>query len=253
MQIVKKQHRKIEVNLIAVTRLLWQKKWWILLAGVASAVLFYLASLLFITPLYSASVTLYANNSISTDKNTSITTSDMNASARLVDTYAAIIMSDPVLDQVKEENNIRMSTAKLIRHISITQVYDTEVFKITVKNPSAKTAADIANSIAEIAPGKIAEIVDGCSIKIISNAKVPGIKSYPDDEKTIAMGLFIGLVLAVLVICTIAVLDTRVKGESDLYEWEYPVIGTIPSFAGAERKETGGTANKEKSSNEFDR
>lgn len=252
MQIVKKQQRKIEVNLGAVTRLLWQKKWWILLAGVASAVLFYLASLIFITPLYSASVTLYANNSISTDKNTSITTSDMNASARLVDTYAAIIMSDPVLDQVKEENDIRMSTSKLIRHISISQVYDTEVFRITVKNSSPKNAASIANSIAQIAPGKIAEIVDGCSIKIVSNAKVPGVKSYPNDERTIAIGFFVGFVLAILVICSIAVLDTRVKGESDLYEWEYPVIGVIPSFSGAEKKEAGGTAIKEKSSNEFD-
>lgn len=252
MQIVKKQQRKIEVNLIAVMQLLWQKKWWILLAGVASAVLFYLASLLFITPLYSASVTLYANNSISTDKNTSITTSDMNASARLVDTYAAIIMSDPVLDQVKEENDIRMSTSKLIRHISISQVYDTEVFKITVKNPSPKTAADIANSIAQIAPGKIAEIVDGCSIKIVSNAKVPGVKSYPDDARIIAVGFFVGFVLAVFGICSIAVLDTRVKGESDLNEWEYPVIGVIPSFAGMEKKEAGGTAIKEKSSNEID-
>lgn len=251
MQIVKRQQRKIEVNLMAVMRLLWQKKWLILLTGVASAVLFYLASLLFVTPLYAASVTLYANNSTSTDKNTSITTSDMNASARLVDTYAAIIMSDPVLDLVKEENDLHISTAKLMKRISISQVYDTEVFKITVRDPSPKTAASIANSIASIAPGKIAEIVDGCSIKIVSNAKVPGVKSYPDDERTVAMGFFIGFALAVLVIFTIAVLDTRVKGESDLYEWEYPVIGVIPSFAGAEKKEAGGTVVKEKNSNDF--
>lgn len=249
MQIVRRQ-QKMEVDLSAVLKLLWKKLWLILISGAVGGLLVYLFTLLFVTPQYYASVTLYANNSLSTDSNTSITSSDMNASARLVDTYAAIIMSDPVLDQVIENNALKMSASKLAKRISISQVYDTEVFKITVSYPSPKTAAAIANSIADIAPVKIAEIVDGCSVKIVSNAKVPAQKSYPDDQRAWSLGFLGGVVLSILVLFIIAVLDTRIKGESDLHEWEYPVFGVIPTFSEAERVGVYGYGNKENSKNE---
>ena len=252
MQIIKKQQRKIEVNLNAILQLLWKQKWLILLAGVVLAVATYGGTALFVTPMYTASTTLYANNTSVPDNSTSITTSDMNASARLVDTYAAIIMSDPVMDQVIAENGLSISAANLSSRVEIEQVYNTEVFKITVTDPSPETAANIANSIAKLAPVKIMEIVDGCSVKIVSNAKVPGGKSYPDLRKATGIGFLIGVALCIFVICAIAVLDTRLKGESDLYEWEYPVIGVIPSFTDAEKARDRGYGNsyKEKSKNE---
>lgn len=252
MQIIKKQQRKIEVNLNAILRLLWRQKWLILLAGVVVAVIAYASTAIFVTPLYSASVTLYANNSSVPDSSTSKTTSDMNASARLVDTYAAIIISDPVMDQVIAENGLSISGASLASRVEIDQVYDTEVFKITVSDPSPETAANVANSIAKLAPVKIMEIVDGCSIKIVSNAKVPGGKTSPDLKKAIGIGFLTGIALCISAICAIAVLDTRLKGETDLYEWEYPVLGVIPSFEDAEKVRGNGygNSNKEKSKNE---
>ena len=102
MQIVRKQQRKIEVDLFAVFRLLWGKKWTIFATGLVTAILLLAVTILFVAPKYSASVTLYANNSNSTDINTSISSQDISASVQLVDTYAAIILSDPVLDRVVE-------------------------------------------------------------------------------------------------------------------------------------------------------
>ena len=42
-----------------------------------------------------------------------------------------------------------------------------------------------------------------------------------------------------------ALVDTRVKGETDLHEWEYPVLGVIPSFENAEKTGAYGYGNKE--------
>ena len=253
MQIVKKQQKNIEVNLGAVLKLLWKRKWWIILSAVVAMLVFYLYTIVFATPMYMASATLYANNSSSSDGSTSITTSDMNASARLVDTYAAIIMSDPVLDQVIAENELKMSASRLASRIDIDQVNNTEVFKISVSDPDPQIAAAIANSIANIAPMKIQEIVDGCSIKIVSPAKVPGGKASPNYKKTITTGCVVGVIVSVLAICAFAVLDTRVKSEADLDEWEYPVIGVIPSFSEAEkvRMYAPGNSYKEISKNEL--
>lgn len=235
MQIVRKQQRKIEVDLFAVIQLLWKRKWEIITSGLISAILIFVVTVLFITPLYSASVTLYANNSSSSDINTSITSQDINASVQLVDTYAAIILSDPVLDQVIELNGLEITGQELLDCIEITSVNNTEVFKITVEYSSPEKAANIANSIANIAPIKIADIVEGCSVKIVSNAKVPTDKSFPSNKMAIVIGMALGVVISTLTVFITALLDTRIKSESDLQEWDYPVLGVIPSFSEAEK------------------
>lgn len=236
MQIVKRKQKSFEVDLLAICKLLWKSKWLLLACGIVGLLAFHIVTALIVTPLYSTSATLYANNSVSSEGSTSISTSDMSASLRLVRTYSAIIMSDPVLDQVIEANGLKTSAAKLARRIEIDSVNDTEVFKITVSYSSPKTAANIANSIAQIAPEKIGEIVDGCSVKIVSLAKVPSVRSYPDYERVDWLGFLAGVGVSALIILITALMDTCIRGETDLYEWELPVLGVIPSFAETERK-----------------
>jgi len=235
MQIVRRQQRKIEVDLFAVIQLLWKKKWIILISGVIAAAMLLAVTILFVRPRYAASVTLYANNSNSSDINTSITAQDINASVQLVDTYAAIILSDPVLDQVIADNGLEITGKELLECIEIASVNNTEVFKITVEYSTPEKAASIANSIADIAPVKIADIVEGCSVKIVSNAKVPTEKSFPSNKMAVLLGMVGGIVLCILTVFITALLDTRIKSESDLREWDYPVLGVIPAFSESEK------------------
>lgn len=237
--------------MLAVLKMLWKRKWIILLTGVVLASVSYLATVTFVTPEYVTSATLYANNSNSTDGNTTISSSQLSASARLVDTYAAIILSDPVLDQVIQENGLNISASSLAKRISIESVNGTEVFKITVKYPSAEKAARIANSVSDIAPEKIGNIVDGCSIRLVSYAKVPGGSASPNYKNNVKLGFIVGILLSTLLIFVIAVVDTRVKGEEDLNEWQYPVLGVIPSFHEAEKTGAYGYRNRENGKNEL--
>ena len=245
MAIVKKKQENIEIDMLAVLKVLWKRKWLILISGLLVAVLNYFGTVIFVEPTYSTSATLYANNSNTTDVSTSISSSELNTSARLVDTYAAIILSDPVLDQVIAENNLNMTAKTLAAFISVKAVNKTEVFQITVVDESPQLATKIANSIADIAPGKIAEIVDGCSVRLISYAKVPTMKSSPDYEKRFSKGFWTGIIVSCILAFLIALVDTRVKGETDLHEWEYPVLGVIPSFENAEKTGAYGYGNKE--------
>ena len=235
MQIIKKQERQVELDLMALAQLVWRKKWIIALTGLVFGAVALLWTIFFVKPLYTASITLYANNSNSTNNTTSITAGDINASVQLVDTYGAIILSDPVLDQVIRENQLDVSGGELMRHIRINSVNNTEVFKVTVEYYSPQMAANIANSIADVAPVKIGEIVDGCSVKIVSNAKTPSSKSSPSNSKAFVLGAAVGIFLSLAVVVIISRLDTRIKSEADLNGWNYPVLGVIPSFAEAEK------------------
>ncbi len=250
MPIIKRRLRGITIDVPSLLSVFWKRKWIILLSGVAAALITYVWILLFVTPEYATSVTLYANNAKSTDMNTTISSAELSASARLVDTYAAIILSDPVLEQVINDNNLNMTTSNLAKRITISAVNSTEVFKVRVIYPEPKVAANIANSIADIAPGVIGGIVDGCSIKLVSYAKVPVKKASPKYQEDVEKGFWTGIVLSAVVIFLIAALDTRVKSEADLNEWEKPVLGIIPLFEEAERTGMYGYRKREHSKNE---
>lgn len=224
-----------ELNLTAFLQLLWKKVWFVVVCGVAAALVSLMISLFFVTPRYAARVTLYANNRYSSQGSTSISTSDMNASAQLVDVYAAIILSDPVLDQVIEKNHLSMPASTLAKAIAISSVNETEVFRITVASTNPQLAADVANSIAEIAPDQIAQIVDGCSIKLVSQAKVPTEQVSPNYLTSVEQGFMIGVVASVLLLLIVTLLDTRIKGEEDLRGWDFPIIGIVPAFEEAEK------------------
>lgn len=237
MQSERTQVMEREIQLSSIARLLWKKAWFILACGAVAAALACLYTAIFVTPTYTAKATLYANNRNSSQNSTSITTSDMNASARLVDVYSAIILSDPLLDQVIMENNLNITPNKLAKCINIVSVNNTEVFRVAVTHASPEVAAQIANSIAALAPEMIAQIVDGCSIKLVSMAKVPTEPASRDAGATVTKGLAIGLCTGILLVLLIAMMDTRIKSEADMRSWNIPVIGSIPAFAEAEKNE----------------
>ncbi len=237
MQIIKKRERQVELDMMALAQLILRKLWLLLSVGLVTGLIALFATILFIDPLYTSSITLYANNKNSPNNNTSITTSDINASVQLVDTYAAIILSDPVMDQVVKENQLGITGKQLCNYIRVSSINNTEVFKVTVEYYSPQIAANIANSIADIAPIKIGEIVDGCSVKIVSNAKTPTTKSSPNNTKLFMVGLLIGISLSLVAVVIVARLDTRIKNEADLADWDYPVLGIIPAFSEAQRSD----------------
>lgn len=231
----------MEVDILSILASIWKKKYIIILACVAGALAMHLRATYLLTPTYTASVTLYANNSIETEGSTSISSGDMTASVKLVKACEAIIKSAPVLEQVAEDLNV--GTWEL-GSISVYSVNETQVFKVDVTTTSAEHAAKVANTIAEVAPEKIGSIVDGSSIKIISLAKVPSAPSGPNYTRETRKGAIIGFAASLLVVCIISLLDTRIKKEDDLERWDYPILGIIPSFTSAQKGGAYASASK---------
>lgn len=236
MQIIKRTPTEIEVNILGVFQLLWQKIWIILFSALLLGVLAFIGSSILITPKYTASITLYVNNSASADASTSITTSDLTASAKLVDTYAAIISSDAVLDDVTAQLGTSLTSEQLKGMVSTSAVNNTEVFKVLVVDTDPSRAADVANVIAEVLPAKIGEIVEGSSTKVIDYAKVPSQISSPNYKRFAQIGTMIGLVASALIILMREILDTRIKSEADLGSWDVPILGVVPEFTAAAKQ-----------------
>ena len=77
-----------------------------------------------------------------------ITQSDVTLNKNLVDTYAEIVKSRRVLDQVINELDLDSSYNSLTNKISVSAVNNTEIIKITVIDENPIDAKNIANTTA---------------------------------------------------------------------------------------------------------
>ncbi len=224
-----------EVDLQRLLLVLLRKIWVIILlaAIVASAV--YAYSKNFVTPLYSAKVSFYVNNTninYVTGQISGISSSDLATSQRLVTTYINILKSDTVLTKVAQELGVDIPPADLRMMITAGALEETEVFAVAVSNADPKLAMDIANAIATAAPTEIANIVAGSSTKVVDWAVMPTKPYSPNHARSTIAGALIGMAIAVIAIIVQDLQDVRVKGEEDLLKISTaPVLGNIPHFS----------------------
>ena len=231
----------IEIDLQKLL-LAYLRKWWlIVLCGVLTAGIALLYTMNFVTPKYRASVTVYVNNSRAEQQIDYISSTNLATAQRLVNTYVNIIKSDSVLTEVIENSDLVCEPADIRKIMSAAQMDETEMFTVSITHPEPEMAAKIANAIADVAPGKIADIVEGSSTKIIDYAKVPNARYSPSYRNNTILGGLVGVVLAVLYVTVRYLLDVRLKVADDLEQlFDIPVLGQIPVFDIQDAKKKGG-------------
>ena len=226
----------VEIDLKELAKLLWKKAWIILLCVVILASATFAYTKAFVEPMYTATVMIYVNNN-SNRNNNALSSSDLAVALRLVSTYINILKSDSVLEEVVEKTGVSLTASQIRNMLSAEAVEETEMFQISITSPNPKMSADVANAIANIAPEKIAEIIEGSSAKIIDYAREPKVQSSPSYVKNAIIGGGVGLILAVAGILVHMLLDIRVKREEDLARIsDIPVLGRIPNLNEAGRR-----------------
>lgn len=194
-------------------------------------------SMFMITPQYQAECMVYVNNGSISLGASSITVGDLDASQDLVDTYMVILKSRRVLNDVAKRANVDYTYEQMKQMVSAGKVNNTEVFSIYVTSSDPKEAEKIANTIAEILPKAIADIVEGSSVKIVDYAVVPSQKISPSNSKNGMMGA-IGLLALVGVILTMKILlDKTIQSDEDLFELtRYPLLSKVPEIGDSGKK-----------------
>lgn len=246
---MRNEHREnLEIDLQKLL-LAYLRKWWLIVAAaVVAGLLALYVTANFITPMYKAEVTVYVNNARSDEQVEYISNTNLATSQRLVNTYIAIIESDTVLEKVAESSGLNVTAEQIRKVMRAEQVDATELFTVTITLSNPELAAQLANALAEVAPGEIGDIVEGSSTKIIDYAKVPETPSSPNKGRNTVLGALAGIVVAVLYVTLRFLLDVRIKDEEDLTAlFNLPVLSQIPTFVpdGTMRKGSYGYANDE--------
>ncbi len=223
--------REIEIDLLSLVRALLARWKFILLTAVLFAAAAFIYSKVLVTPRYTASVSMYINNN-KTQLSDNLDYNDINASTMLIPTYMELFKSDAVLQPVADKLGNDYEAEDLASMLSLSTSSDTQLVYLNVTSVDSEQAYIIANAIADNAPQMITNIMSGGSIKIIDYAKQPEHSSYPNVPKNTLVGLMLGLILSMGAVVLMELLDTRIKGASDIsamYE-DIPILGTVPAI-----------------------
>ena len=221
------------IDLMHILKILWQKAWIIILAALLAAGIGFGVSAFVMKPTYSSTILLYVNNSSISLGSTSlsISSSDITASQNLVKTYGEILDNRTTFERIIDKAEINYTTEELHDMIKSGSSNDTEIMYVTVTCNDPYEAAKIANVIAEVLPGRIAEIIENTSMEVVDSA-VPNLeKVSPSITKYTAIGLILGVLASVAVISVVAMMDDRIHDEDYIIDtYDYPILAKIPNL-----------------------
>ena len=225
------QDNEMVIDLVQLAKALWRRAWAILLAMVIFGAPAFSYAYFLITPLYKASAMLYVNNSSLSVGSTKVDLSDLNAAQSLVDTYIVILKTRTTLEDVIEAAGLSYDYETLSKMIEAGAVNSTEVFSIEVTSPDPAESEKIANTIAELLPDRIAEIVDGSSVRIVDYAVVPSHKASPSLSRYTLLGLLLGAVVSCGVIVLMVLFDEQIRDEDYVREtFDLPLLAAVPDL-----------------------
>lgn len=236
MENMEKSNREYyTIDILHIVKSLWNKAWLIILSGLLAAAIGFGVSSFVITPTYSSSVKLYVNNSSFALGNTSfsISSSEITAAQSLVRTYGEILGSRSTLERIIDKAGVDYSWHELAGMIVSQPSNDTEIMKVTVTCEDPYVASKIANTIAEVLPVRISEIIDGASMEVVDSA-IPNLsKVAPSITKYTAVGMILGVLFTMIIIIIVALLDGTIRDEEYVLKtYDYPILGKVPDLLG---------------------
>ena len=223
-----------EIDILKLIKAVLNHLWIIFLCGVIMGAASFGYTYALVTPTYEASAKLYVNNtSVSLGSSSfNISTSSLSAAQELVNTYIVILQTRSTLNQIIDYSGVQnLSTSALSKMISAEQVNSTEIFEITVTSTDPVLSEKLANAIAKVLPDRIAEIVDGSSVRVVDYAIIPSARSSPDYTKNTLIGIMFGIMASAAVVVLLDIFDTSIREESYLTQaYNYPVLAVIPDI-----------------------
>lgn len=224
----------IEIDLLGLAQVIWKKIWFVILALVIGAVIAFSYAKFLVTPLYESKAMLYVNNSSISVGGTSfsISSGELTAAQSLVKTYIVIMESRQTLNDVIKQADLSYTYEELKNMITADSVNETEIFEIVVTDDDPEEAELIVNTIADILPDKIADIVEGSSVRVVDYGVVPTSPISPEVMKYTVIGFVLGGVLSIGIIVLLELLNNTIRSEDYLiYAYDLPVLAVIPSIS----------------------
>lgn len=177
-------------------------------------------------PLYKTSTTVVLAQSNSTTSQATL--NDININQKLVATYSEIVKSKRVLEQTINNLSLDTTADALSKHVSVTDIEDTEILKISVEDENRELAAIIANNIAEVFTAEIKNIYQLENVSTLDLAQTPEKQSNNTTIRDAAIAAFVAVFGVIAIAFIVYYFDDSVKYSEDLEKKiNLPISGKI--------------------------
>ena len=218
---------ELEIDLLELFHALMKNIVWIVISTVVCAGVGFCVSKFVITPQYEASVNMIVNTR--SEGATNVTNDNITSAKNMVSTYAIIIKSNTVLNEVIENLELDMKYGELAEKVSVAAVDSTQVMKVVVQDPDPQLAVQIVEQIVTIAPDAIVEAVEAGSCKVISDVEADEDPVSPSVMKYTALLAMVGLVLSAGIVILKELFSNYIEDDADVTKYlGLPVLGVIP-------------------------
>lgn len=204
---------------------------WVLIAvtTVAAAVIGILVTLLFITPQYEATVNMIVNSR--QDTSGSMTNDNITSSKNLISTYAVILKSNIILNDVIEELELEDTYKELSERITVQAIDSTQVMEVAVEYPDPQMAYRIVEELTRIAPPVIVDTVEAGSCKVVSLVTVGDEPVSPSLKKNAVLAALVGMVISMGVIALKVIFRNYILDDEDVAKHlGLPILAVIPEI-----------------------
>jgi len=221
----------MELELKEYLKLLLKWMWLIITVPLLASILSAYISIFILEPVYEANTTLYVIHK-SNGSEFSIAYNDLLIGQQLVKDYKEIVKSRRITTKVIEELELGyLSPSQLAEKISVDSKNETRLIEIRVQDKDPRTAANIANKVAEVFKEEVVEIMKVENINIVDTAQVPVNPIKPRLLMNVAVAFVLGILVAVGLAFVIEYFDDTIKSTEDVEQYlELTVLGTIPEF-----------------------
>ena len=215
---------------------------------------------------YTASGTMFVTNSNPNLVNYGYTSmSDISSAVQLVNIYSEVVKSETVMQRVLEyaiepagengnEDDVLLSqkypglTTSFVRNaISMKSIHETPMVQVSCTTMDPKLSTDICNSVLQVAPGAIKDVVAAGEAKAQDFAVVPVLSNGRDDKKQGLLGGMSGAVLACALLTLLFMMNHQVEKPGEITDhYTPPILSYIRRAKGSE-KDAGAYLINEKS------
>ena len=188
-------------------------------------------------PMYKSYTTIILGGNETTASQT-ITQSDITLNKNLVDTYAEIVKSRRVLEQVIAELDLEETYEELSNKISVSSVNNTEIIKITVADSNPIEAKNVANVTANFFSKEVVKLYNMNNVNVLDEANEANEPYNINIPKQVIIYFFIGLIIALSILFIIFYFDRTIKSVEQVEQKiKLPILGGVEEYKkGGKRK-----------------
>jgi capsular polysaccharide biosynthesis protein len=237
---MKKQNE--EINIKDLINLFIPKLWIILVCAVVLSIILGGYAFLFKSDTFTSSATIMVSKSNST----SISSSDIDLSAKVIDSVEIVIFSRNFLTEIANainndpkyaEYNWNVSTGMLSGALRISPNENTSTFLLSATTTDKLLSYAITDTVSNHIMGD-SSILDeylpqsyGVIDMTMLDDPLPGAKNSKGVVTNALIGFLVGAVVSIVVIYIVAMFDVVIHDRKKLEDnFDYPILGVIPRY-----------------------